>query len=146
MNDTLLDDLPHVNLSQVDFGDARQEPDYSELDPNIRETVRWLRDNDFDTCDSGDGSKSYGLPYPHVYILIGDDQDLRDEADRLHDLLVFKGVRLFSGPRSEKEAARLGVNFVPPPEGAVLGYLTASYSPGQPAILELAGVHDGLLK
>lgn len=46
------------------------EPDYSALDPGIRELVRVLRAAGFDTTDSGDGSKATwqegALPFRHV--------------------------------------------------------------------------------
>ena len=50
--------------------------DYSELDPGIREVVRWLRDAGFKTTDSGDGvtKLAQGWPedevmaFPHVNI------------------------------------------------------------------------------
>ena len=33
-----------------------EDINYDELNPNIREVVRYLRSCDFETCDSGDGS------------------------------------------------------------------------------------------
>jgi hypothetical protein len=47
--------------------------DYEQLDPDIRETVRLLREHDFETTDSGDGvtkkdwiEAGEALDFPHV--------------------------------------------------------------------------------
>ena len=65
-----------------------EEPDYDELDPGIRETVRWLRAMGFDTCDSGDGKS---LDYAHVFIQVRPPMGLESECKRLHFLLTQAG-------------------------------------------------------
>lgn len=83
------------------------ELDYDVLDPGIRKTVRFLRDNGFNTTDSGDGktkqAKGYiGEPEPNVYMTCNPaaptarlpwldyGAHLILEADRLLELLVAK--------------------------------------------------------
>ena len=71
------------------------EIDYDELDPGIRETVRWLNERGFRTTDSGDGSKAAEMPCamaePNVAISVA-PADLVQEADRLHRLLTEAGI------------------------------------------------------
>lgn len=61
------------------FHDSDTFPGYDELDPGIRDLVRFLRErHGFNTTDSGDGSKAAtmdcAMPFPHVVIKIdGDD-------------------------------------------------------------------------
>ena len=60
---------------------------YERLDPGIREIVRSLRANGFQTTDSGDGTSKAGgemdfIPCPHVYAHC-DPSKLCEEADRL---------------------------------------------------------------
>jgi len=78
---------------------------YDELDPGIREVVRWLNDNGFKTVDSGDGKTKFTedgkplpewesadpefdmvIPHPHVVIEVVPDA-LVAETDRLHRLV-----------------------------------------------------------
>lgn len=72
-----------------------EDLNYEELDLGIRETVRFLRDNGFNTTDSGDGvSKPKGdcvIDESHVFIVC-DIEELIYEADRLYDLLIDKGI------------------------------------------------------
>lgn len=61
------------------------------LDPGIRRTVVWLRENGFATVDSGDGvtklAKGWpALDFPHVFMVV-DRGKLESEARRLHGLL-----------------------------------------------------------
>ena len=62
------------------------EFDPLELDDGVREMVIRLRSHDFNTTDSGDGSKhgsmAGALPYPHVVMEVEPD-DLLSECDRL---------------------------------------------------------------
>lgn len=71
------------------------EVPYDELDPGIRETVRWLNDHGFETTDSGDGLSKFDaegepmkgwedcvMPFPHVVISV-DAIFLVRECDRL---------------------------------------------------------------
>lgn len=71
--------------------DLSEDIDYEQLDPGIRKVVRWLRENGFNTTDSGDGeTKSDGarvFDMPHVAIRCT-RRDLITEADRLEDLIV----------------------------------------------------------
>lgn len=70
--------------------------DYDELDPGIRDIVKMLREQGFETTDSGDGvakfqqeSKYYGCapePYPHVYCHTEPD-DIVVEAEKLAEVL-----------------------------------------------------------
>jgi hypothetical protein len=108
--------------------------DINELDPGIRETVRWLRGHSFETVDSGDGVSKAGeygegdyLPFPHVAMLCT-PETLIYEADRLRDLLEEQGAPMV----------------VVDPETDV--HIEASYSPldGQ-AVLMLSNVDDKLL-
>lgn len=57
---------------------------YDELDPGIRETVRWLRSLEFETTDSGDGvtKGADGWETPHVYMQT-DSRHLLSDAHRL---------------------------------------------------------------
>lgn len=77
------------------------EINYEELDPGIRLTVKRLRDNGFETTDSGDG-KTKLLPgsiydptevftFPHVACVI-DYEALLREATRLLHLLEDIGI------------------------------------------------------
>lgn len=122
----------------------RRCPPYDELDPGIRETVRWLYEHGFNPCDSGDGvskpKMACAFEQPHVFMTC--HVPLEGEVDRLQGLLEAKGVHLFNGPMTAEEAEELGVNFIEPPPGAVSGYITGSYSPGQAAMIEVFGVND----
>lgn len=71
---------------------------YDELSPGIRGAVKWLRDNGFNTCDSGDGSNfEQGMEcaweQPMVIIAVSREK-LLSEADRLLALLEAEGVPL----------------------------------------------------
>lgn len=113
---------------------------YDDLDPNIRETVRWLRGMNFDTCDSGDGvSKGLPpencecdyLPFPHVVIRVT-KQQLALDADTLARLLeAHHGIKL--EPQTD--------------EGGDEPNLQASYDPADgTAVLVLVNVHDAMLR
>lgn len=74
--------------------------DLEGLDPGIRQTVQFLRNNGFETTDSGDGkSKFHGeececaLPFPNVAIQTEPDQLIHD-ADRLRGLLEAHGISI----------------------------------------------------
>jgi hypothetical protein len=86
---------------------------YDDLDPGIRQVVRLLNANGFDTVDSGDGRTKFTddgeplpgwesdpdqgfdcvIPHPHVFMQVGVEK-LGSECDRLRDLLVSHGVSL----------------------------------------------------
>lgn len=88
------------------------EVPYQELDPGIRQVVRWLNDNGFRTTDSGDGKTKYvegeepccALPFPNV-ALKTTPKDLVTDCDRLADLLRGRGIEVRSmgwdGPEEE---------------------------------------------
>jgi hypothetical protein len=83
--------------------------DFNDLDPGIRETVRWLNDKGFLTVDSGDGVSKAGqygegdyLPFPHVAML-STPSHLVADADRLLRLLEEHGVS-FEPDQSETDA------------------------------------------
>jgi hypothetical protein len=99
----------------------RVEPPYDDLDPGIRNVVRWLFDNGFNPTDSGDGvSKGdAGLDYPHVFMVA--HGHLEAEVERLDAFLRDRGIKV---------------------EGSVQG----NYAPGGPAIVVLTGVTDALLR
>jgi hypothetical protein len=105
--------------------------DYAQLNPGIRETVRFLRDAGFHTCDSGDGVThefECDRDYPYVTIQVA-PEDLVKEARRLRDLLLERGVPLDAiGPEYD------------------MASIQASYDPfNETALLDLIGVDDALL-
>lgn len=103
--------------------------DYSELNPGIRETVRFLREYGFETTDSGDGVTNVeagmegAVPYPHVHMQIS-DVNMRRDAHRLANALITNG-------------------FQPEP-----GMIQMTYDPMLPqaTMLSLSGVDDELLE
>jgi hypothetical protein len=84
---------------------------YDDLDPGIRQVVRWLNDNDFTTHDSGDGKTKFQedgetplpdwatgdegydcvMPFPHVIMSVAVDV-MGPECVRLRDLLLERGL------------------------------------------------------
>lgn len=71
---------------------------YGDFDPGIRETVRWLRDHGFETCDSGDGVSKANklkdgqyLPFPHV-VMLSTPGNLVADAERLQAALAKHGI------------------------------------------------------
>lgn len=137
-----------LELVYAPLGGPRREPPYEELDPGVRETVRWLFEQGFDPTDSGDGvSKGGGCsrPVPHVFMVVRQPGMLEQEVERLHRLLVAQGVQLYDGPMTPEEADELGVRWEGVPEGSVRGSLQGNYAPGGPAIIVLDGVNDVIL-
>lgn len=67
----------------------------TDLNPGIKNTVLWLRENGFETSDSGDGktntSMASFLPYPHVFMLV-EHKKMTSEAIRLYRLLIDAGL------------------------------------------------------
>lgn len=105
---------------------------YDELDPGIREVVRWLRYLGFDTTDSGDGVTKVGemacaIAEPHVFMVVN-DFELLDDADTLHT-----------------ECSQLGLPAFDP--NTMKGFkIEATYDPADAsAILALYGVNDEML-
>lgn len=108
------------------------EGELDDLDEGIRKTVEWLREQGFETTDSGDGSKAATmectLDHPNVAIRIDDPDKLQFEADRLMGLLEEKCV----------DVAPQGMEGEP--------YIQATYDPADgSAIILLAYVNDELL-
>lgn len=64
---------------------------YEEMDAGIRDTVRLLRNNGFDTTDSGDGSKAghmgCAIEFPHVFCAMQRFEDFVSQADKAQGLL-----------------------------------------------------------
>jgi hypothetical protein len=68
--------------------------DYEDIDVGVRVLVRRLRAKGFDTCDSGDGTKTgmgCARDHAHVTIQVKPD-DLVSEARRLRDEVGYVGV------------------------------------------------------
>lgn len=119
----------------------RIPPPYDDLDPGIRETVRWLFEAGFEPCDSGDGVSKFNgvieddhdpnmfLRYPNVAMLCVPER-LVQESDRLCGMLAGRGVVI--------EAAG-------PDDGQPS--IQAHYDPGRPldAVIVLLGVDDARL-
>jgi len=131
---------------------------YVQLDKGIRNTVQWLAANGFTPVDSGDGVSKFedennpffGLPgaqnEPHVFIQLEDPYKLIDETDRLVYLLERRGIFLQGhGPSSAEEAEEFGVSWEEPEEPTIPGFVEASYTSGEPAVIALFGVDDALL-
>jgi hypothetical protein len=70
--------------------DLSNDFDYEQLDPGIRKVVRWMRENGFETTDSGDGETktdmdcAFDMPNVAVHCTRA---DLFIEADRLADMI-----------------------------------------------------------
>lgn len=120
----------------------RIAPPYEKLDPGIRETVRWLFEQGFEPCDSGDGRSKFDgtvedahdpnmfLRFPNIAMLCDPDR-LVQEADRLMCILAARGI----------DVPAQG----PDPDGISI---QASYDPADPrhAVIILCGVDDALLR
>jgi len=122
---------------------------YDELDPGIRETVRWLTSLGFTTCDSGDGATKFdddpnnflapelpdldeddgcALPFPNVAIRVEDPSLMIAEADKL-----------FAAIHESGQVEAQGVGFVP--------CIQASYDPANGiAMVVLMNVDDDFLR
>lgn len=101
-----------------------------QLNPGIAETVHWLNERDFQTCDSGDGkTHDYGCDRPHAYVvMVVDPRELIGEARRLRLELAKVGIEVGSlNDRGEPS-------------------IEATYDPGDDtALLDLCFVDDELL-
>lgn len=76
------------------------EAEYNNLDPGIRNVVRFLRAWEFNTTDSGDGVSKVGteleaemIHRPHV-VMTTDRATLLNEADRLVAVLGTQGIQV----------------------------------------------------
>lgn len=94
------------------------ELNYEELDPGIRELVRWLRSLGFDTCDSGDGESKPQerrfLDFQHVFIIVKEPQNLIEECLRLQTMLKRDhGIELKPSGPDEEGNPEVGGSFDP---------------------------------
>lgn len=91
--------------------------DYADLNPGIVETVRYLNDRGFETCDSGDGeTHKYECDHPNPYVVV----------------LSNESIGLTATADLVKEAVEaLGIEFVVPSSTDTDSYpfIEASYSP-----------------
>ena len=102
------------------------------LNPGINEVVSFLRDNGFDTCDSGDGLTNVNegmegaLPWPHVHCKIS-QHTLVSQADKL---------ALLTHHLREKENS-----------GFLLPQIEATYFPlDQACVLTFVNVNNAVLR
>jgi len=120
--------------------------DYSTLTPGIRNTVKWLREQGFNTTDSGDGVTNIqagmegALDIAHVHIVLEDPTQLVPEARRLYYVLQRHGVNFDIDTSKYTSCADA-------PDLRDLGpRIEAFYDPyGDLSILSLFNVDDALL-
>lgn len=90
--------------------------DLNKLDPGIRDTVAFLRDNGFETTDSGDGSKAdtmeCALPVPNVAMVVHPHK-LVAEADRLAQLIMATGHPLAECGDDDAATAEIQASYDP---------------------------------
>lgn len=106
------------------------------LNPGIRRSVAWLRDNGFVTIDSGDGETHdfpCDQPIPFVACQV-DPLLLSVEADRLAALLATKQIPVVPFAENEDEDDPDTVT------------ISASYDPADGiAVIQASRLHDRLL-
>lgn len=122
---------------------------YHELDPGIREVVRWLRRAGYVTCDSGDGISKF----EHGYVgldgqVITDPEVLLDcgVINEPHVIMhIPKGSLAAECDRLMASLTRLGIIVAAlGPEGSVT--LQGSYDPANGiSVIALFGLNDGML-
>lgn len=105
-----------------------EEVNYDELNPGIRQCVRWLREHGFNTSSSGDGKTHECTCDPdHAFVtMLVDPNQMVAEADRLASLLQ----------------ERLGIELTGLDEDGSGTEVSAMYWPSTTAILVLDGVDD----
>lgn len=107
-----------------------QEIDYSELNPGIRETVRFMREHGYETVDSGDGQThdhKCGRDYPYVTALVP-IMDIAKAASKLESLFM--------------EHHDIDFTWV----GQDGPEIEASYQPGSVALVDVRYINDSMLK
>jgi len=112
------------------MGHLNDQPNYDDLDPGIREMVRWLRTLGFNTTDSGDGvtkkeaiADGDALDMPHVAITCPPYR-MVNEAQRLMKAIT----------------DRIGGGSIEP------GDITASFDPADDsAVIMLVGIDDAAM-
>lgn len=106
-----------------------EEPNYEEMNPGIRQTVKWLRELGFETTDSGDGKTGdceCDHPYPYVAMTVGHPLHLIIETDRL-----------------VVELQKLGIKIEPLDEEGTASCVQASYDAGDKyAVIFIANIDD----
>lgn len=121
------------------------ETPVGDMNPGIRRTVQWLRDNGFKTCDSGDGkTHEHECDRPIAYVTIRvDPSQLSAECDRLLLLLKDHGVDLAAEYEKMGDAYQSGTLDL---ETQSFPTLQAQYGPVDGvATLDLACVDDALM-
>jgi hypothetical protein len=111
--------------------------DWGDIDPGIRDVVRFVRSLGFDTTDSGDGvSKGEGgAPWPHAFAVVPKGM-LTTEADRLYRACV--GAGLGDVVRANAHSTE---------ECNDHAYVYTSYDPVDGvAVVGLVGVNDTILR
>lgn len=94
--------------------------DYNDLDPGIRNVVRWLNEQGFKTFDSGDGvTKDYGTPFPHASMEV-EPSKLVEACDRLVAALEEAGVEVDPYDSEEDSVAVRGMHYPGIPRTLVL--------------------------
>lgn len=117
----------------------------SEMNPGIRRTVQWLRDNGFATCDSGDGvTHEFACDRPVAYVCIRvEPAQLAAEAHRLLELLSANGVDLHKAHEAMMDAWENEAD-----DATMMSFacLECTYNPVDGvAILDLTNVADAQL-
>lgn len=106
-----------------------EEPNYEEMNPGIRQTVKWLRSLDFETTDSGDGKTGdceCDHPFPYVAMTVSDP-----------DQLIYETLRL------QLQLIKLGVKIEPMNEEGTTASLQASYDVGDKySVIFMANIDD----
>lgn len=68
------------------------------IDAGIAKTVAHLRSLGYPTCDSGDGTKDYGLPFGHVHVRYARGESVMKAADRIAKDLSAMGLNVARMP------------------------------------------------
>lgn len=131
-------------MSTVAIHVGSEDTPIEEMNPGIRKTVQWLRDNGFRTCDSGDGvTHECECDRDQAYVVIRvEPYEMAAEADRLMKLLDGMGVSLADAYEAVGDAYAAGTL------GEKMDYpfLQADYNPVNGiATLDLACVSDAVL-
>ena len=100
--------------------------DFDLLDPGIRKTVEWLVDMGFETTDSGDGKhkgqwlgEADYMSQPNVFMQTTKN-DLIEEADRLHKLLIFHHRIILDEATHDQQGPHVQALFDPSDDSAII--------------------------
>ena len=122
---------------------------FDDIDPGVRRVVRWLNQNGFVTCDSGDGESKrdadgvlpeWANDFPHVVILTAAD-DLTGTADRLWTLLIEAGINADPIGPEDDGAVEIQASYDP----AVLFCDAVTFKPVRVGHIFVSGLRDNLL-